>query len=146
MATILNRLVTWICLSGSRNQIEIEADPRHREILLAEMNLDGANVKSVTTPAMKMQEWRPQMLTMLDKGSASTVQQCDDANELHVYQPHGSATSDEEGCMVHGRTEWRTTRRAVACNILSAHSHRHDDFFQPFVSSAKQHMYLSHKH
>ena len=47
--TILNRLVTWFCLSGSRNQIEIEADPRHREILLAQMNLDGANVKSVTT-------------------------------------------------------------------------------------------------
>ena len=31
----------------------------------------------------------------------------------------------------------------VACNILSAHPHRHDDFFQPFVSSAKQHMYVS---
>ena len=29
--TILNRLVTWVCLSGSRNQIEIEADPRHRQ-------------------------------------------------------------------------------------------------------------------
>ena len=35
--TILNRLVTWVCLSGSRNQIEIEADPHHREILLAQM-------------------------------------------------------------------------------------------------------------
>ena len=58
--TILNRLVTWVCLSGSRNQIEIEANPRHREILLAQMNLDGANVKSVTTPAVKMQEWTPQ--------------------------------------------------------------------------------------
>ena len=46
--TILNRLVTWVCLSGSRNQIEIEADPRHREILLAQMNLDGANAKSVS--------------------------------------------------------------------------------------------------
>ena len=30
--TILNRLVTWVCLSGSRNQREIRADPRHREI------------------------------------------------------------------------------------------------------------------
>ena len=26
--TILNRLVTCVCLSGSRNQIELEADPR----------------------------------------------------------------------------------------------------------------------
>ena len=30
----------------------------------------------------------------------------------------------------------------VACNILAAHSHRHD-FFQPFVSNAKQQMYVS---
>ena len=29
--TILNRLVTCFCLSGSRNQIEIESDPRHRK-------------------------------------------------------------------------------------------------------------------
>ena len=65
--TILNRLVTWVCLSGSRNQIEIEADPRHREILLAQMNLDRANAKSVTTPAVKIQEWTPQMLTKIDK-------------------------------------------------------------------------------
>ena len=48
--TILNRLVTWVCLSGS----EIEADPCHRDILLAQMNLDGANVKSLTTPAVKV--------------------------------------------------------------------------------------------
>ena len=70
--TILNRLVTWVCLSGSRNQIEIEADPRHREILLAQMNLDGANVKSVTTPAVKIQEWTPQMLTNINRDRTST--------------------------------------------------------------------------
>ena len=70
--TILNRLVTWVCLSGSRSQIEIEADPRHREILLAQMNLDGANVKSVTTPAVKIQEWTPQMLTKIDRDRTST--------------------------------------------------------------------------
>ena len=70
--TILNRLVTWVCLSGSRNQIEIEADPRHREILLAQMNLDGANAKSVTTPAVKIQEWTPQMLTKFDRDRTST--------------------------------------------------------------------------
>ena len=69
--TILNRLLTCVCLSGSRNQIEIEADPRHREILLAQMNPDGANVKSVTPPAMKMQEWTPQMHTKIDKDRAS---------------------------------------------------------------------------
>ena len=69
--TILNRFVTWVCLSGSRSQIEIEADPRHREIVLTQMNLDGANVKSVTTPAVKIQEWTPQMLTKIDRDRAS---------------------------------------------------------------------------
>ena len=64
--TILNRLVTWVCLSGSRSQIEIEADPCHREILLAQMNLDGANAKSVTSV---------------------DIQECDDESELHVHQP-----------------------------------------------------------
>ena len=60
--TILNLLVTWVCLSESRNQIEIEADPRHREILLSQMKLDGANTQSVATPAVKAQKWTPQML------------------------------------------------------------------------------------
>ena len=69
--TIPNRSVTWVRPSGSRNQIEIEADPRHREILLAQINLNGANVKSVTTPAVKVREWTPQMLTKLDKDRAS---------------------------------------------------------------------------
>ena len=69
--TILNRMVTWVCPSRFRNQIEIESDPLHREILLALMNLNGANVKSVTTPAVKMQEWTPQMLTKIDKDRAS---------------------------------------------------------------------------
>ena len=70
--TILNRLVTSVCLPGSRSQIEIEADPRHREISLAQMNLDGANAKSVTTPAVKMQEWTLQMLMKIDRDRAST--------------------------------------------------------------------------
>ena len=70
--TILNRMVTWVCLSGSRNQIETEADPRHREILLAQMNLDGANAKSVTTPAVKIQEWTPQMLKKIDMNRTPT--------------------------------------------------------------------------
>ena len=52
--------------------MEIVADPRHREVLPAQMNLDGANVKSATTPAVKMQEWTPQMLTKIDKDRTST--------------------------------------------------------------------------
>ena len=50
----------------------IEADPHHREILLAQMTLDGANAKSVTTPAVKIQEWTPQMLTKIDRDRVST--------------------------------------------------------------------------
>ena len=69
--TILHRLLTWVCLSESRNQFEIEADPRHRGILLAQMKLDGASTKSVATPAVKVQKWTPQMLTKLDKDRAA---------------------------------------------------------------------------
>ena len=69
--TILNRLATWVRQSESRNQIEKGTDPRHREILLAQMNLDGANTKSVATPAMKVQERIPQMRPKLDKDRAS---------------------------------------------------------------------------
>ena len=36
------------------------------------MNLDGANVKSVTTTAVKMQEWTPQMIMKIDKDRTST--------------------------------------------------------------------------
>ena len=48
-------------------RFEIEADPRHQEILLAQMSLDGANLKSVTTPAVKIQEWTPRMFTKIDR-------------------------------------------------------------------------------
>ena len=64
---ILNRLVNWVSLSESRNHIEIEADPRHREILLAKLKLDGANTGSVATPAVKVQERTPRVLTKLEK-------------------------------------------------------------------------------
>ena len=59
------------CISESRSRIAIEADPRHREILLAQRKFDGANTKSVTTPRVNMQEWTPQTLTKLDKARAS---------------------------------------------------------------------------
>ena len=37
--------MTWVRLTVPETRLKIEADPRHREILLAQMNLDGANVK-----------------------------------------------------------------------------------------------------
>ena len=58
--------MTRVCLSESCNEIEIEADPRHREILLALMKLAGANAESVATLAAKVQEWTPQILTQMD--------------------------------------------------------------------------------
>ena len=48
-------------------RFEIEANLRHREILLAQMSLDGANLKSVTTPAVKIQELTPRMFTKNDR-------------------------------------------------------------------------------
>ena len=70
----LNEAGRWRRQDGHdpEHQIEIETDPRHREILLAPMNLDGANVKSVTTPAVKLQEWTPQMLTKTDRDRTPT--------------------------------------------------------------------------
>ena len=37
------------------------------------MHLDGANVKPVATPAVKVQEWTPQMLAKIDRDRTSTV-------------------------------------------------------------------------
>ena len=36
---------------------------------LAQTNLDGANVKSVTTPAVKMLAWTPQVFAKIDRTS-----------------------------------------------------------------------------
>ena len=55
------------------------------------MNLDGANVKSVATPIVKVQEWTLQMLPKFDK---IDVQECDDANELHVHVGVQQAVKD----------------------------------------------------
>ena len=96
---ILNRLVTWLDLSASRNKLEIAADPRHREILLAQMNQDSTNVKSETTPAMKMQEWTPQMLTKIDKDR----EKCSDACGERGGTFHGRA---ERGSMDHAQSVW----------------------------------------
>ena len=62
----------WLKVKESIFSKEIEADTRHREIVHAQMNPGGANVKSVAAPAVKVQEWTPQMLTKLDKDRAST--------------------------------------------------------------------------
>ena len=91
--------------SGSRNQIEIEADPCHREILFVQMNMDGANTRPVTNPAMKLQEWAPQMLTRPSMDRVVDIQKCEDESEPHVYQPRG--------CAACGATT-DTTRHAAA--------------------------------
>ena len=36
------------------------------------MNLDGTNVLSLMTPAVKMQEWMPQVLLKIDRDRTST--------------------------------------------------------------------------
>ena len=119
--TILNRLLTWVSLYGSRNQVEIEADPRHRKILLAQMNLDGSNVKSVTTPAVKVPEWTPQTLTQLDKDRTSMFRSATmrasymsvkrvDVQQRHVKAPRVDIDSDYAGCVL--------TRKSTTCAHL----------------------------
>ena len=39
---------------------------------MEQMNLDGASVQSVRTPAVKLQEWMPQVLAKLDRDRTST--------------------------------------------------------------------------
>ena len=55
----------------------------------AQMNLGGANVTSVAAPAVKVQEWTPQMFTKLDKDRASTFTSATMRCELHVCQTRG---------------------------------------------------------
>ena len=99
--TILNRLVTWVCLFESCNQIEIEADPRHREILLAQMKLAGATAESAATLTAKVQEQTPQILTKLD----GDERHCSGARQRKqaTYQYNNR---------IYVRTEWRCMEHA----------------------------------
>ena len=77
------------------------------------MNLDGANVKSVTTPEMKMQEWTPQVLTKNDKDRAPIFRSATMRASIHVYQPRGCAAGGEGSGTLHGRAERGMVRYLV---------------------------------
>ena len=49
MVTILNRLVTW------SNQMGIEANPRHREVLLARTSMDALDICTDLCDGCEMQ-------------------------------------------------------------------------------------------
>ena len=49
MVTILNRLVTW------SNQMGMEVNPRHREVVLARMSMDGFHICTVLGFVCEMQ-------------------------------------------------------------------------------------------
>eukprot|EP00959_Pyramimonas_sp_CCMP1952_P369819 7745706-Pyramimonas_sp.AAC.1 len=50
-ATYLNRIVRWFPLgSEGGERIELEADPRHAEILVQQLGLDEERAKAVATP------------------------------------------------------------------------------------------------
>ena len=51
----LNRIVRWVTEHGI-DTIEIEADPRHVEILTKSFGLHGPNVRSLSTPGVKPKE------------------------------------------------------------------------------------------
>ena len=70
--TILNRIGDFVLVFlDPETRLRSKPTRAIERSCLAQMNLDGANVKSVTTPAVKMQEWTPQMLTKIDKSRAS---------------------------------------------------------------------------
>ena len=68
------------------------------------MNLDGANVKSVTTPAMKVQEWTPQMLAKIDKNRASTFRSATIRASYMSINRMDVQHSVEEVARFHGRS------------------------------------------
>ena len=78
------------------------------------MNLDGANVKSVTTPAVKVQEWTPQMLTKLDRDQTLTFMSATirasymSINRVRVQQ------AVRRGSTFHGRAERGSMEHAQA--------------------------------
>ena len=112
--TILNRVVTRVCLLGSR-----EAD--RREILLAQIELDGANVKSETTPAVKVQEWTLPALTKLDRDRTSTFRSATmrasymSINRLDVQQAVKEAGTPSEGV-------WSVLKRLISILCGSRHA------------------------
>ena len=116
--TILDRLVTWVCVHldlGTRSKFE--ADPRHREIFLAHMNLIGANPKSVTTPTVKVQEWTPQMLTKLDKDRASMFRSTT-MRANHTSIDRQQAVKEVARFMAEpNEGAWSMLKRLVRCHV-----------------------------
>ena len=100
--TILNRLVTWVCFAEPRNQIEIEADPRSRNLACAdetgscECKVSGnTSSESARVDSANADETR--------QGESSMVPKCTHEGKLHVCQSRGCTTSDEGDCTIHVR-------------------------------------------
>ena len=51
--TFLNRILTYGRTSEGLEKIDWESDPRHVDILLRELSLDGKTAKAVSTPGVK---------------------------------------------------------------------------------------------
>ena len=52
--TCLNRIVRWVdATSTTPTTIELEADPRHCDLILKDLNLLSSSAKGVTTPSVK---------------------------------------------------------------------------------------------
>ena len=127
--TILNRLVTWICFSGSRaTRLRLKPTRAIERSLLAQTNLDGTNVKSVTTPAMKMQEWTPQMLTKIDKDRASTFKcAAMRASFMSINRVHVQLAVKEVACLMAEPSEGARTMLKRSVSMLCGSRHRASD-------------------
>ena len=99
--TILILLMTWVCLSESRNQIEIEAGPRHREIFFAQMKIGWCKYK--VSGDTSSESARVGSTDAYNNGQRQSivVQKCNSESKLHVYQPCGCTTSDEGDCTIY---------------------------------------------
>ena len=69
--TCLNRTIRWRDRWASGGEaIEYEADPRHVQILLPQLNLDGENTKPLGSPGVKV-SITPELERELDEGAAA---------------------------------------------------------------------------
>ena len=120
--TILNRLVTWVCVSVSRNQIEIEATSRNlalaNEIGRYQYKIcDNTSSKGARVDSANAYETR--------QGESSIVEECNNESELHIYQSCRCATSDTRDCTIHVRAkrsslEHSQTSDSASCRTWQA--------------------------
>ena len=91
------------------------------------MNLDGANVESVTTPAVKLQEWTAQMLTKIDRDRSSTFRSATmRASYMSINRVDVQQAVKEVACFMEEPNEsWRARAGELGTEVRQGTTRRH---------------------